>query len=414
MTSQSLSGPNFPQPSIGITGQRVSTRVVSVDIFRGLTMIVMIFVNDLASVKGLPWWTYHMPGHINAMTYVDMVFPAFLFIVGMAIPLAINARLTKHPSIWRLWVHVILRAASLLVIGLILANAEKGNRALMGIQPNWWAFIAIVGCVLFWNVYPKSARFRTLFAALKNIGLLTILVMFAIFRRITPDGHFAWIDTSYWEILGIIGWAYLSVCILYIPTRRWRWAPSIWLVLLLLLNIASTAKWLHWPGHVPPYLWPFGAGSSSLIVMAGVVTSHLFLGPWRDEPFSKKELWASSFACLSLIAGWLLTPLGISKIRATPTWCLYCIAANVLIFAALYWICDIKGRSGWAWFAKPAGANTLTTYLVPDLYYFATATCFLASFLNQGWTGVVRSIVFTALMLAIAALLTKWKVRMQL
>jgi predicted acyltransferase len=36
-------------------------RVVSIDVFRGLTMILMIFVNELASVKGLPWWNYHAP-----------------------------------------------------------------------------------------------------------------------------------------------------------------------------------------------------------------------------------------------------------------------------------------------------------------------------------------------------------------
>ena len=62
-------------PAIGITGQATSTRVVSIDIFRGITMAVMIFVNDLDSVHGLSKWTYHMPANVDAMTYVDMVFP---------------------------------------------------------------------------------------------------------------------------------------------------------------------------------------------------------------------------------------------------------------------------------------------------------------------------------------------------
>jgi len=51
-------------------------RVASIDIFRGLTMVVMVFVNQIAEMKGLPWWTYHMPGSVNGMTYVDMVFPS--------------------------------------------------------------------------------------------------------------------------------------------------------------------------------------------------------------------------------------------------------------------------------------------------------------------------------------------------
>ena len=103
-------------------------RVISIDVFRGLTMIVMIFVNDLASVKGLPWWTLSgAPGRADVMTYVDMVFPAFLFILGMAIPLATEQRLRKDPSILHLWPHILLRSVSLLVLGLILTNAGAGR-----------------------------------------------------------------------------------------------------------------------------------------------------------------------------------------------------------------------------------------------------------------------------------------------
>src|SRR5260370_758869 len=98
-------------------------RVASIDIFRGLTMIVMVFVNDLAAVKGLHWWNYHAPARVDAMTYVDMVFPAFLFILGMAIPLATEQRLRKDPSPAHLWLHIVSRSLSLLILGLILANA---------------------------------------------------------------------------------------------------------------------------------------------------------------------------------------------------------------------------------------------------------------------------------------------------
>src|SRR5882757_2698151 len=116
-------------------------RVTSIDVFRGLTMIVMIFVNDLASVKGLPWWTYHAPGKVDVMTYVDMVFPAFLFILGMAIPLATEQRLRKDPSVLHLWLHILLRSVSLLVLGLILTNAGAGDSSLMGISSRLWAIV---------------------------------------------------------------------------------------------------------------------------------------------------------------------------------------------------------------------------------------------------------------------------------
>ena len=44
-------------------------RVLSIDIFRGLTILVMVFVNDVAGVKGLPWWTYHIPRGEQGITY---------------------------------------------------------------------------------------------------------------------------------------------------------------------------------------------------------------------------------------------------------------------------------------------------------------------------------------------------------
>ena len=67
-------------------------RIVSIDAFRGLTILVMVFVNQLAGVSGVPQWARHMKADADAMSFVDVVFPAFLFIVGMSIPFALNQR----------------------------------------------------------------------------------------------------------------------------------------------------------------------------------------------------------------------------------------------------------------------------------------------------------------------------------
>ena len=65
-------------------------RIASIDIFRGLNVMLMILFNNLSVVAGLPWWTYHR-GDVNGMTHVDMVFPGFLFLMGMSIPLSLEA-----------------------------------------------------------------------------------------------------------------------------------------------------------------------------------------------------------------------------------------------------------------------------------------------------------------------------------
>jgi heparan-alpha-glucosaminide N-acetyltransferase len=153
------------------------------------------------------------------------------------------------------------------------------------------------------------------------------------------------------------------------------------------------------------------------ITMAGVVTSVIFLGAHRWQTVRGKILMGLAFGMATLVAGWFLAPLGISKIRATPTWSLYSVGAAVLVFTALYWICDVKKHTSWAFFTRPAGANTLLTYLLPDFYYFIIALAGVSYFdahLNYGWPGAARSAAFTALILALAALLTKSRVRLKL
>ncbi|WP_433982856.1 DUF5009 domain-containing protein [Tunturiibacter empetritectus] len=406
-------------PLTSVTSSTRASRVASIDIFRGLTMTLMIFVNELAAVKGLPWWNYHAPAKVDAMTYVDMVFPAFLFILGMTIPIALEHRIRKNLSLPALSLHVILRTIALIVLGLILANAEVGSRSLMGIDPMLWTILALIGAVLYWNVYSRSERHKTLFLILRFSGLVLMVAMFAIFRRAMPDGHAAWISTSYPEILGLLGYTYFAVSILYIATRRWRWAPLAWFIAMTALCVASTAKWIPFPGHIPLYVWPFGNGAMASIALAGVVTSGIFVDSrsLRPTTLRQKSIAAISFGGITLLGGWLLTPLGISKIRATPTWCLYSIGCSVLLFTLLYWVCDVRRAVRWAAFTRPAGENTLLTYLLPDFYFFIASACgftYFAEHANSGFAGVLRCMIFTALILALAALLTKWKLRLQI
>ena len=404
-------------PSIGIAGQSTPARIASIDIFRGLTMAVMIFVNELADVRGLPWWTYHAKGNWDVMTYVDMVYPFFLFIVGLAIPLAIRARLKKNPSTPALWLHIVLRSVSLIVLGLILANADKVDAVRTHLKGDAWGLLGLLGGVLFWNVYGDSKRYATLFRVLRITGLVLLVAMYAIFRRSTGGGHVGWIDGSYPEILGLIGYTYLSVAALYLLTRRWLWAPLAWFIALVALCAFSTLHWLNFPNTLPLYFWPFSNGSWACMTMAGVVTSSIFLGAHRWHTARQKMLLAVAFAVPVLAAGWLLTPLGISKIRATPTWSLYSIGAAVLCFTLLYWICDVKKRTTWALFVRPAGANTLLTYLLPDFYAFLislTGAVYFETHFHIGWPGVVKSVVFTLFILGVSAVLTRCRLRMQL
>src|SRR6266516_6661738 len=115
-------------------------RITSIDALRGFVMFAMIFVNDIGGVNGevVPDWMKHFHGK-SGMTFVDLVFPAFLFIVGMSIPFALGSRLNKGEPIWKILVHVVTRTLSLLLIGVLLVNGESAPDDATDWYPTLWS-----------------------------------------------------------------------------------------------------------------------------------------------------------------------------------------------------------------------------------------------------------------------------------
>ena len=201
-------------------------RIRSIDAFRGITILVMIFVNDVAGVSGIPLWMKHMPADADAMTFVDIVFPAFLFIVGMSLPFAINNRLAKGDSFWKLQGHILWRTLGLLVLGVFMVNAEGGyNEKAMGMSIAVWSLLFYLCAILVWNVYRfKNKAWAYLLRSIGAIGLVFLAWVYC-----GEDGKQG-LTPQWWGILGLIGWAYLFSCIIY-QLLRGR-------ILLLLLAIA--------------------------------------------------------------------------------------------------------------------------------------------------------------------------------
>lgn len=391
----------------------VTGRIASIDIFRGLTVLVMVFVDNLDFVKGLPWWTYHMPLGSNGMTYVDMVFPAFLFVMGISIPLAVDRRAAAGDSDGRVCLHNVKRSLSLVVLGLFIANAPQVDFQHTGISAVWWAMLGFVGIALFWGVHQSPSANKPFPRVMKWVGLFILAGLFIEFRRMTPGGKVAWLDFSDWEILGLLGWAYLLVSSLYLLVKKNLVALTVALVLLSGLNALSTAGWLGWIRRLPPYGQPFEAGLSS-ITMAGLIAGLIILEGRITRNFRAKILWATGYASILAGAAWLLTPLGISKLRDTPAWCLYCAAANTVVLLFLYWIADINSAATRARFVRVAGANALLAYMLAYVAYFNPTVFRLTADGAEGWYGVTRALLFVGLVLVITMVLSRLKFRLQL
>ena len=167
-------------------------------------MAMMIFVNALSEVRGLPWWTYHAPARVDVMTYVEMVFPFFLFAEGMSLPLSVAQRLKRNPSLSSLLAHVMVHILGLIVLGEILANAEKADHARMGMSGSTWGLLALICAALYLSVYGESKRAKTYSRVLRTVGLAGVILLLVVFRRTSTNGHVARLDFSYPEILGLI------------------------------------------------------------------------------------------------------------------------------------------------------------------------------------------------------------------
>lgn len=409
MNTGETASPNSKISSFDFTG-----RIASIDIFRGLTVLVMVFVDNLDFVKGLPWWTYHMPRQANGITYVDMVFPAFLFVMGMSMPPAIERRIAEGDSLGKIWQNILGRSLSLVALGLFIANGPQVDRQHAGISAASWDLLGFAGIALFWGGSSSSATEvnKPLRRIVKYAGLLLLVVLTIVFRRTTQDGHVAWFDFSDWEILGLLGWAYLLAGSLYLLFRKNLAALAASLAALGVLNALSTVGCFDWLKRFPPYAQPFEAGLSS-ITMAGLIAFLILAGGMLGNRFQTKSFWALVYAAILAGAAWMLTPLGVSKLRDTPAWCLYCAAANTLLLVLLYWVADIKHWTSWAAFVKPAGSNALLAYMLAYVAYFTPLIFRFTADGTAGWYGVMRSLLFAAVVLAVTAALTHFKFRLQ-
>jgi len=102
-------------------------------------------------------------------------------------------------------------------------------------------------------------------------------------------------------------------------------------------------------------------------------------------------------------------------LQATPTWLFYCCAIFFPLFAFIYWLTDVKGKSNWFAIIKPAGTVTLTCYVIPYVWSIrAIAGPYHPAILNSGMAGLVASLVYSLIVIGIAWGLMKMKIRLKI
>lgn len=298
-------------------------RYVALDAYRGFIMLILVSagfgLSGLAkrnpAFLGIARQFDHMPW--EWITFWDLIQPAFMFMVGVAMPFAIASRLQKGATRGELFRHVAMRSLRLLLMSQVLIAIERGKMQFQ--LTNVLAQIAITyfACYL---IMQLRFRWQAVIAFLILAGHWALFVAFpgtegAFFSRTTNVG--AVIDF----------WAF------------GRSNPGHWASLNCVTSTATT--------------------------LFGIWTGQLLLSR-RPHREIIRILAGSAVACLAL--GFAIHPWNpIIKRICTTSFTIYSTGWVLLMLLAFYWLVDVKGYRAWTFPIVVVGANSIFIYSVDEV-----------------------------------------------
>ena len=384
-----------------------TTRIATIDVFRAITMFLMLFVNDIPGVKQIPHWLLHAEMNEDMLGFSDIIFPCFLFVMGMSVPFALLKRQEKGESLLGTSKHILERTLALIVMGLFTVNLGSYDGEATGLPYAWYHILLGISFFLTWNLYPMAEGVRYyVFKAMQWSGVFLMIGLFLLFEG--KNG--AVFAPKWWGILGLIGWTYLVTTIVFLIVRtRLVWMTGAWL-LFLALTVLSHNGMLNLSA-LPSDMTHHALGVSG--AFASVLLIH-----WgnKEKPF-KFVGTMMGLGVAMLVLFFLAHPHWIiSKIQATPTWLFVCNAISFFMVGLLYFLTDVKNKAGWFSFIKPAGTVTLTCYIIPYAWYAVQRLIgfHYPDFLCAGVPGLCRSLVFSLVIVWIAGWLMKVNVRLKI
>ena len=172
-------------------------RLQSIDALRGFVMFTMIYVNMLSGAGSIvPDWMVHFSERHasgSGMTFVDLVFPAFLFIAGMSIPFALRARVRPEQSSWKSLRHIFQRTLALLFIGVLMVN-ESPDSSKLGWSATLWSalmYSSAIAAFAEFNPHSKASGFSQFWSKnslpLRLTGMASLVGL--AFAFVGSDGH---------------------------------------------------------------------------------------------------------------------------------------------------------------------------------------------------------------------------------
>lgn len=370
-------------------------------------MLLMVFVNDLWTVGDVPHFLEHFDTMEDGMGVSDLVFPMFLFAMGMSIPYAIERRFAKGYSGESTLAHILSRTLALLLMGVFTVNTEGGFDSTLGYSREVYCILMVCGFFLIWNSYNNGFRYKKW---LQVIGAAILLFLALTFR--TPQGEY--FSARWWGILGLIGWAYCFCATAYLLARKHpQYLCIVWLMLLavnmIMTGMRDGSNIIAGRTFITDMTDALRIGNGSGAIMAAGGMLLTLAEGWLSEQKGAVRIGCALTASV-MLAGmaaishhWWI----ISKNLGTLPWCLYVSSISVALYTFLR-ILESYGKTGWFRLISPAGTATLTVYMMPYLLYSIDGD--LSIYSSEWFTGIsglLKCALFSLLCVFLTGLINK-------
>lgn len=300
------------------------TRLVSLDAYRGVVMLSLLFGSVFGSLKNHPdWhWLYVQNEHVEweGCSLWDLIQPAFMFIVGVAMPFAFAVRSAKGDSWGKQFLHVLIRAASLILVGVALDN--------FGATTWSFGFIRVLQQMAFGYVLAFFVLGRPLWV--QGIVAVVILVGYTLFWMFNP-----------WNG----------------PGGPWAMDGA---------NVGTVFdKWMLGRNYSGHYVG-LNAIPESANMIFGVMAGQAILTAKRPSRVATR---LALVGLLGIVVGFALGPVvPLVKRIWTPSFAVYSAGWTTLFLAGFYWAIDVMGSKWWTYPLVVVGTNSIAAYVIGQLF----------------------------------------------
>ena len=380
-----MSNPGLAQPRpTTMTNPAAQTsfkRLVSLDVVRGITIAFMIMVNNNG---GSGSWRFMNHAEWIGLTPTDLVFPTFVFVVGVSTVFAFESRLTRGATRGQLAWHTVQRAVILILLGIVVNSFpffHLDHMRFYGVLQRIGVCYLIVGLLYLWD-RGATSKIVVLIACL--LGYWVLVRWVPVPGAGMPGRDIPFLDKD----MNIVAWLDRHL----MPGHLYE-------------------EWATHNTRDPE-------GLLSDIPAIGTALLGLITGLWLRSQRSVKAkalgLVAGCVGCLALGYFWSIW-FPLNKKMWTSSYVLVAAGYSLALLALAYWAIELRGwRKGWTWPWLVFGSNAIVAYmfseLFPSLWGIKVTSGDRAVPLNQfifshvfahipdpGWAAFGWSVSFTAL-----------------